>query len=57
VQGDFTPATWEAFRRHVMEGEPAVEVAKALDLKLNSVLLAKSRVLKRVRQELAGLVD
>jgi RNA polymerase sigma-70 factor (ECF subfamily) len=57
VQGDFTPPTWEAFRRHVMEGEPAVEVAKALDLTLNSVLLAKSRVLKRVRQELAGLVD
>jgi RNA polymerase sigma-70 factor (ECF subfamily) len=57
VQGDFKPATWEAFRRHVMEGEPAVEVAKALELSLNSVLLAKSRVLKRVRQELAGLVD
>jgi RNA polymerase sigma-70 factor (ECF subfamily) len=57
VQGDFTPVTWEAFRRHVMEGEPALEVAKALDLTLNSVLLAKSRVLKRVRQELAGLVD
>jgi RNA polymerase sigma-70 factor (ECF subfamily) len=57
VQGDFTPVTWEAFRRHVIEGKPAVEVAKALDLTLNSVLLAKSRVLKRVRQELAGLVD
>jgi RNA polymerase sigma-70 factor (ECF subfamily) len=57
VQGDFEPATWQAFRRHVMEGEPAAEVAKALGLSLNSVLLAKSRVLKRVRQELAGLVD
>jgi RNA polymerase sigma-70 factor (ECF subfamily) len=57
VQGDFTPVTWLAFRRHVMEGEPAVQVAKALDLSLNSVLLAKSRVLKRLRQELAGLVE
>jgi RNA polymerase sigma-70 factor (ECF subfamily) len=57
VQGDFSPVTWEAFRRHVTKGEPAVEVAKALDLSLNSVLLAKSRVLKRLRQELAGLVD
>jgi RNA polymerase sigma-70 factor (ECF subfamily) len=56
-QGDFTPVTWEAFRRHVTKGEPAVEVAKALDLSLNSVLLAKSRVLKRLRQELAGLVE
>jgi RNA polymerase sigma-70 factor (ECF subfamily) len=57
VQGNFTPLTWEAFRRHVTKGEPAVEVAKALDLSLNAVLLAKSRVLKRLRQELAGLVD
>jgi RNA polymerase sigma-70 factor (ECF subfamily) len=57
VLGDFEPVTRQAFRRHVMEGEPAVEVAKALKLSLNSVLLAKSRVLKRVRQELAGLVD
>jgi RNA polymerase sigma-70 factor (ECF subfamily) len=57
VQGDFAPVTWEAFCRHVMDGETAVDVAKALDLSLNSVLLAKSRVLKRVRQELAGLVD
>ena len=57
VQVDFTPVTWQAFRRPVMDGEPAVEVAKALDLSLNSVLLAKSRVLKRVRQELAGFVE
>jgi RNA polymerase sigma-70 factor (ECF subfamily) len=57
VQGDFAPATWQAFRRHVLEGEPAVGVALDLGLSLNSVLLAKSRVLKRLRQELAGLVE
>jgi RNA polymerase sigma-70 factor (ECF subfamily) len=57
VQGDFDPATWQAFQRHALEGEPAPQVAEALDLSLNSVLLAKSRVLKRMRQELAGLVE
>jgi len=57
VQGDFAPTTWQAFRRHVLEGEPAARVAEDLGLSLNSVLLAKSRVLKRLRQELAGLVD
>jgi RNA polymerase sigma-70 factor (ECF subfamily) len=57
VQGDFAPVTWQAFRRHVLEGEPAVQVAEALSLSLNSVLLAKSRVLKRLRQESAGLVE
>jgi RNA polymerase sigma-70 factor (ECF subfamily) len=57
VQGDFKAPTWQAFRRHVREGEPAVQVAEAQGLTLNSVLLAKSRVLKRLRQESAGLVD
>jgi RNA polymerase sigma-70 factor, ECF subfamily len=57
VQGDFAPATWQAFLRHVLEGEPAVGVAEQLGLSLNSVLLAKSRVLKRLREELAGLID
>ena len=57
VEGDFAPATWQAFRRHVQEGEPAGQVAEALGLSLNSVLLAKSRVLKRLRQEAAGLVE
>jgi RNA polymerase sigma-70 factor (ECF subfamily) len=57
VQGDFAPATWQAFLRHVTKGEPAGQVAEALGLSLNSVLLAKSRVLKRLRQEAAGLVD
>jgi RNA polymerase sigma-70 factor (ECF subfamily) len=57
VQGDFVPVTWQAFLRHVQEGEPAGQVAEALGLSLNSVLLAKSRVFKRLRQEAAGLVD
>jgi RNA polymerase sigma-70 factor (ECF subfamily) len=57
VQGDFAPVTWQAFRRHVLEGEPAVQVAEELGLALNSVLLAKSRVLKRLREELTGLVE
>ena len=57
VRGDFAPATWQAFRRHILEGEPAARVAEALGLSLNSVLLAKSRVLKRLRQELTGLVE
>jgi RNA polymerase sigma-70 factor (ECF subfamily) len=57
VQGDFAPATWEAFRRHALEGQPAAYVAAELGLSLNSVLLAKSRVLKRMRQELDGLLE
>jgi RNA polymerase sigma-70 factor (ECF subfamily) len=57
VQADFAPATWAAFCRQVLDGRPATEVADELGLSVNSVLLAKSRVLKRLRGELAGLVD
>jgi hypothetical protein len=34
-----------------------VRVAEELGLSLNSVLLARSRVLKRLRQELAGFIE
>jgi len=57
VKGDFQSATWEAFQMYAVRGEPASEVAKKLGLSLNSVLLAKSRVIKRMRAEAAGLVD
>jgi RNA polymerase sigma factor (sigma-70 family) len=57
VQGDVEPATWRAFARQVLEGQPAAAVAAELGLSHNAVLLAKSRVLKRLRAELAGLVD
>jgi RNA polymerase sigma-70 factor (ECF subfamily) len=57
VLGDFEPETWQAYHRYALEGESAAQVAEALGLSLNSVLLAKSRVLKRLRQEAAGLVD
>jgi RNA polymerase sigma-70 factor (ECF subfamily) len=54
TQNDFTPTTWEAFRRHVLDGAAPDKVAEELGLSLNAVLLAKSRVLKRLRRELSG---
>jgi RNA polymerase sigma factor (sigma-70 family) len=56
VEGDFTPPTWRAFSRQVIDGLPAAQVAHELALSLNAVLLAKSRVLRRMRQELRGFV-
>ncbi len=57
VRRDVEPATWEAFRRYVLDGIPAAVVAAELGMSHNSVLLAKSRVLRRLRTELAGLVE
>lgn len=56
-EGDFAPATWRAFRMSTLDGQSAANVASALGLSVNSVLLARSRVLKRLRAELAGLVE
>jgi RNA polymerase sigma-70 factor (ECF subfamily) len=57
TEGAFAPSTWQAFCRHVLHSQPAAEVAQELGLSLNAVLLAKSRVLKRLRRELEGLVE
>lgn len=57
VERDFAPATWAAFRRQVFDGGKPADVAAELGMTLNSVLLAKSRVLKRLRAELCGFVD
>jgi RNA polymerase sigma-70 factor (ECF subfamily) len=57
IEPDFHPTTWQAFRRLVLDGVPAAEVAMDLGLSVNAVLIAKSRVLARLRQEAQGLLD
>ena len=53
----FEPATLEAFRRVAIEGQKPRDAAAALDLSVNAVLIAKSRVLRQLRQELKGLTE
>jgi RNA polymerase sigma-70 factor, ECF subfamily len=57
VRTDFSAATWSAFERFAIEGVPAARVALEAGISENAVLLAKSRVLRRLREEAAGLVD
>src|SRR5262245_50351726 len=57
VQPEFTESTWQAFRRTGLDGEPALRVAEELGLSVNAVLIAKSRVLARLRALAAGLLD
>jgi RNA polymerase sigma-70 factor (ECF subfamily) len=56
VQSEFQPTTWEAFRRFAVDGHPVAEVARELGLSENSVILIKSRILKRLRREAAELL-
>ena len=57
MQTDFEPATWKACWEHVAMGRPAAEVARELGLSENAVYIARCRVLRRLRQELAGLLE
>src|SRR5262249_26078726 len=54
---EFQPATWRAFQGTVRDGRPTAEVAAEVGLSVNAVLIAKSRVLKRLREKAAGLID
>ena len=56
MQSDFKPATWRACWEFVVTGKPAEVVARELGLTINAVYLAKSRVLRRLREELHGLL-
>jgi RNA polymerase sigma-70 factor (ECF subfamily) len=51
VQRDFSPTTYQAFLR-VMAGDQVATIAADLKISANAVYLAKSSVIKRLRQEL-----
>jgi RNA polymerase sigma-70 factor (ECF subfamily) len=51
------PNTWEAAWRTVVEDQPAADVARVLGMTTAAVYIAKSRILKRLRQELDNLLD
>jgi RNA polymerase sigma-70 factor, ECF subfamily len=57
IEPQFEPATWNAFRLQVSEGRKAAEAAGALGISVNAALIAKSRVLARLRREGEGLID
>lgn len=57
LHSDFQPTTWKAFWEWVVNGRSPAEVAAELGITIAAVYLAKARVLRRLREELAGLVD
>jgi RNA polymerase sigma-70 factor (ECF subfamily) len=57
MQAEFQPATWRACWALVVEERNGAEVAAELGMSVDAVYAAKSRVLRRLRQELDGLLD
>ena len=57
MQAEFEETTWKACWECVVAGKPAAAVAGQLGLTVAAVYAAKSRVLRRLREELGGLLD
>jgi RNA polymerase sigma factor (sigma-70 family) len=57
VRGEVSESTWQAFHRTAMEDKPAQQVAEELGISANAVLIARSRVLTRLRKLAAELLE
>jgi RNA polymerase sigma-70 factor, ECF subfamily len=57
AEPEFELKTWQAFRRQALEEGRPQEVAAELEMPVNAVLIAKSRVLRRLRELSRGLID
>jgi RNA polymerase sigma-70 factor (ECF subfamily) len=57
LRQDFEERTWQAFWKVVIDEQAPTEVAQSLAISVNTVYLAKSRVLARLREEFAGFIE
>jgi RNA polymerase sigma-70 factor (ECF subfamily) len=55
MRDEFEDATWKACWEHIVSGRGAAEIGAELGITANAVYVAKSRVLRRLREELEGL--
>jgi RNA polymerase sigma-70 factor (ECF subfamily) len=57
MKAEFEESTWRACWESIVRGRPVNDVAAELGVSRNAVYVAKCRVLRRLRQELSGLLD
>jgi RNA polymerase sigma-70 factor (ECF subfamily) len=57
IRGQFEWRTWRAFWQVAVEGARPTDVASELEMSLNAVYLAKSRVLHRLREEFGDFIE
>jgi RNA polymerase sigma-70 factor, ECF subfamily len=57
IRAEFENHTWEAFWRTAVDAQAPADVAEDLRMTVAAVYQAKSRVLRRLRQELDGLSE
>jgi RNA polymerase sigma-70 factor (ECF subfamily) len=56
IEQDFSGPTWQAFWRSVVLGQRTSEIADSLQLTPAAVCMARSRVLRRLRETLDGAI-
>jgi RNA polymerase sigma-70 factor (ECF subfamily) len=56
MQTEFEETTWRAFWQTAVEGRSGADVAENLGLTIGAVYKSKSRVLRKLRDELDGLL-
>lgn len=56
IRDEFEERTWTAFVKTAVESKSTKDVAEALGMSVGAVYVARSRVTKRLREELDGLV-
>jgi len=57
MRAEFSPTTWQACWEHVVSGRTAAEIGAELGISEGAVYVAKCRVLRKLRTELAGLLE
>jgi RNA polymerase sigma-70 factor (ECF subfamily) len=55
IRAEFEARTWQAFWQTTVDGQPPAHVAKDLEMSVAAVYMAKSRVLRRLRQVMGEL--
>ena len=56
VRHEFEERTWKAFWQVTVEDRSPAEVAAAMGISANAVRQAKSRVLRRLKEEMGELI-
>jgi RNA polymerase sigma-70 factor (ECF subfamily) len=57
IESEFRPSTWRAFTRVALDGAKPADVATELEVSVNSVFIAKSRVMSRLKAVGKYMID
>lgn len=57
IKPEFEPNTWQAFSKIWLHGQAVASVSSELEMSATAVYIAKSRILKRLRDEVLALAE